>query len=173
MQAWGGDHNLMDLGGDLLGALPGVGVLGDAFKGAKVAEEGANLAVDAAKAGGIGSKLLSPMKAAFGAAKDFAQPAFSAAKDFAQPAIGAVSEHVAPYLAKYNAFAQPAETAAGRVQQGGLVANTVAHAVTSIPGVAGIVHDTATVTKALSTGIAVAQGAHKIDTNITKAVAGA
>jgi hypothetical protein len=173
MQAWGGDHNLVDLGGDLLGAVPGIGVLGDAFKGAKAAEEGANLAVDAAKAGGLGSKLLSPMKSAFGAAKDFAQPAFTAAKDFAQPTIDAVSGRVAPWLSKYNDFVQPAETAAGRVQQGGLVANFTAHLITSAPGVSNVINDTATVTKALSTGIAVVMKGHKIDTDITKAVQGA
>jgi len=164
MQAWGGG-SMADLGGDLLGAIPGIGVASDAFKGARAAEEGASLAVDAAKAGGLGSKLLSPMKTVFGAAKDFAQPAIDAVKEGAAPLTSA--------YAKYNSFVHTAETAAGKVQQGGSFANGVAHLITSAPGVANVVQDTETVTRALSTGIAVVMKGHKVDTDITKAVQGA
>ena len=50
MQLWGGDHNPMDLAGDALGMIPGIGALGDAFKGASAAAKGADGLIDGVKA---------------------------------------------------------------------------------------------------------------------------
>lgn len=161
MQAWGGDHNLLDLGSDLLGAIPGIGVVSDALKGAKGAVEVGELADDAAKVGGLGTKLLSPVKAAF-----------NSAKSLAQPAIDAVGEVASKGKAVYQDIAQPAETAIGRVQQGGLVANTVAHAVMRAPVVSQLFDDTAKATKAISSTIDVVMKAHSIDKHVTAAVQG-
>lgn len=161
MQAWGGDHNLLDLGGDLLGAIPGIGVVGDALKGAKGVTEGVELADDAAKVGGLGSKLFSPVKAAF-----------SSAKSLAQPAIDAVSGVASKGKAIYQDIAQPAETAIGRVQQGGLVANTVAHLAMRAPVVSQMFDDTAKATKAISSTIDVVMKAHSIDSHVKAAVQG-
>ena len=44
MHLWGGDHNLMDLGGDVMGMIPGVDEVSDAFKGAKLAVKGIDVA---------------------------------------------------------------------------------------------------------------------------------
>lgn len=151
MQAWGGDHNLLDLGGDLLGAVPGIGVFKDAAFGVKAATTGLNVAEDAAKAGGLGSKLFTPIKAAWGSAKDFVQPAVDLYKD----------------------IAQPAATAAGKLQAGGTLANFAAHLAMRVPTVGGLFEDTATATKALSLTIDTVMKAHSVDSHLTKAMQGA